>query len=239
VTGTPKFQSLSVFFPAYNDAPSLPKLVAKTFAVLEAHATDYEVIVVNDGSFDNTAEVLEELRCQFAPCMRVISHPENRGYGGALRSGFAAAQKDWVFYTDGDSQYDVSEMPRLLELAGPRTGLVNGYKLQRHDPAHRIWIGNVYNFCARLLFRIRIRDIDCDYRLIRRELLDKIELTSTSGTICVELVRKLELSGCEVLETGVHHYPRLYGRSQFFRLRSLAVTFYQLVRLWMRTVILR
>jgi glycosyltransferase involved in cell wall biosynthesis len=195
--------------------------------------------VVNDGSFDNTAEVLEELRCQFAPCMRVISHPENRGYGGALRSGFAAAQKDWVFYTDGDSQYDVSEMPRLLELAGPRTGLVNGYKLQRHDPAHRIWIGNVYNFCARLLFRIRIRDIDCDYRLIRRELLDKIELTSTSGTICVELVRKLELSGCEVLETGVHHYARLYGRSQFFRLRSLAVTFYQLVRLWMRTVILR
>jgi glycosyltransferase involved in cell wall biosynthesis len=239
VTGIRKFASLSVFFPAYNDAPSLPELIAKTFAVLEEHAVDYEVIVVNDGSYDNTAEVLEELRLQFAPCMRVISHPENRGYGGALRSGFAAAQKDWVFYTDGDSQYDVSELPRLLELAGPRTGLVNGYKLQRHDPAHRIWIGNIYNFCARLLFRIRIRDIDCDYRLIRRDLLDKIQLTSTSGTICVELVRKLELSGCEVVETGVHHYPRLYGRSQFFRLRSLAVTFYQLVSLWMRTVILR
>jgi glycosyltransferase involved in cell wall biosynthesis len=239
VPGTPKFPSLSVFFPAYNDAPSLPKLVAKTFAVLEAHATDYEVIVVNDGSYDNTAAVLEDLRRKFAPCMRVISHPENRGYGGALRSGFAAAQKNWVFYTDGDSQYDVSELPLLLELAGPRTGLVNGYKLQRHDPTHRIWIGNIYNFCARLLFRIRIRDIDCDYRLIRRDLLDKIHLTSTSGTICVELVRKLELSGCEVLETGVHHYPRLYGRSQFFRLRSLAVTFYQLVRLWIRTVILQ
>jgi len=239
VTGARKFPSLSVFFPAYNDAPSLPKLIAKTLAVLEAHVATYEVIVVNDGSYDNTAEVLEELCRQFAPCMRVISHPENRGYGGALRSGFTAAQKDWVFYTDGDSQYDISELPLLLELAGPCTGLVNGYKLQRHDPTHRIWIGNLYNFCAHLIFHIRIRDIDCDYRLIRRDLLDKIHLTSTSGTICAELVRKLELSGCEVIETGVHHHPRAYGRSQFFRLRSLAVMFYELVGLWMRTVILR
>ncbi len=116
---------------------------------------------------------------------------------------------------------------------------MNGYKLERHDPAHRVWIGSVYNFCARLLFRIRIRDIDCDYRLIRRSLLDKIHLTSTSGTICVELVRKLELSGCRVAEIGVHHYERLYGRSQFFRIRSLAVTFIQLLRLWLRLVILK
>jgi glycosyltransferase involved in cell wall biosynthesis len=156
-----------------------------------------------------------------------------------LRSGFAAAQKEFVFYTDGDGQYDVGELPRLLELVGPATGLVNGYKLERHDPRHRVWIGKVYNFCARLLFRIRIRDIDCDYRLIRRALLDEIHLTSTSGTICVELVRKLELSGCQVVEIGVHHYPRLHGRSQFFRIRSLAVTLLQLVRLWIRLVILR
>ena len=137
-------------------------------------------------------------------------------------------RKEFVFYTDGDGQYDVSELPRLLALAGPDTGLVNGYKLERHDPAHRIWIGSIYNFCARLLFRIRIRDIDCDYRLIRRALLEQIQLTSTSGTICVELVRKLELSGCEVKEVGVHHYERKHGRSQFFRIRSLAKTFIQL-----------
>ena len=236
---TRKFPSLSVFFPAYNDAPSLPSLVRKTFAVLERHVTDYEVIVVNDGSYDNTGKVLEQLRREFAPRMRVETHPHNRGYGGALRTGFAAATKEYVFYTDGDGQYDVSELPRLLELVGPRTGLVNGYKRERQDPAHRIWIGNIYNFCARLLFRIRIRDIDCDYRLIRRELLERIHLTSTSGTICVELVRKLELSGCEVAEIGVHHYPRLHGKSQFFRIRSLAVTFYQLLRLWVRLVILR
>lgn len=234
-----KFPSLSVFFPAYNDAPSLPGLVRKTFAVLEQRVADYEVIVINDGSRDRTAQVLEELRREHSPFLRVVAHAHNRGYGGALRSGFAAAEKEFVFYTDGDGQYDVAELPRLLELVGPATGLVNGYKLERQDPAHRVWIGNVYNFCARVLFRIRIRDIDCDYRLIRRALLGQIHLTSTSGTICVELVRKLELSGCEVMEVGVHHYPRLHGRSQFFRMRSLAVTFFQLLRLWVRLVILQ
>lgn len=234
-----RFPSLSVFFPAYNDAPSLPELLAKTFAVLERHVADYEAIVVNDGSRDNTAEVLERLARQYHPRLRVVTHARNRGYGSALRSGFAAASKDFVFYTDGDGQYDVGELPHLLALVTPSTGLVNGYKLERRDPAHRVWIGNLYNFCARLLFRIRIRDIDCDYRLIRRALLEKIHLTSTSGTICVELVRKLELSGAEVAEAGVHHYPRLHGRSQFFRVKSLAVTFCQLLRLWVKLVVLR
>ncbi len=227
-----KFPELSVFFPAYNDAPSLPGLLEKSFATLEAHVADYEVIVVNDGSRDQTAQVLEKLARQYGPRLRVVTHAENRGYGGALRSGFAAACKEFVFYTDGDSQYDVAELPLLLARMGPQTGLVNGYKLERHDPAHRVWIGSVYNFFAHLLFHIRIRDIDCDYRLIRRSLLERIRLTSTSGTICVELVRKLERSGWQVEEVGVHHYPRLYGRSQFFRVRSLAVTFVQLLRLW-------
>jgi glycosyltransferase involved in cell wall biosynthesis len=233
------FPSLSVFFPAYNDAPSLPGLLAKTFAALEAHVVDYEVIVVDDGSRDETAAVLERLRGLYGARLRVVTHERNRGYGGALRSGFEAAGKEFVFYTDGDSQYDVGELPRLLELVRPDTGLVNGYKLERHDPAHRIWLGKTYNFCARLLFRIRIRDIDCDYRLIRRTLLERIHLTSTSGTICVELVRKLEMTGWGVVETGVHHYARRYGRSQFFRMQSLATTLYELARLWVRVVILR
>jgi len=230
---------LSVFFPAYNDAPSLPALIGTAFAVLERYVADFEVIVVNDGSADNTGEVLEELCGRYGPRMRVVTHPRNRGYGGALRSGLAAATREFVFYTDGDGQYDVGELPLLLERVRPGVGLVNGYKLERHDPAHRVWIGRVYNFCARFLFRIRIRDIDCDYRLIRRALLDKIQLSSTSGTICVELVRKLELSGCIVAEVGVHHYERKHGRSQFFRLRSLAITFVQLLRLWIRLVVLR
>jgi glycosyltransferase involved in cell wall biosynthesis len=221
-----------VFFPAYNDALSIPDLVDKAFDVLSKLTEDYEVIVVNDGSQDNTAIVLAELERQYAPRMRVVTHPENRGYGGALRSGFEAATKELVFYTDGDGQYDVSELPKLLEHMAPDVGLVNGYKLERNDPAHRIWIGSTYNTFARFLFRVKIRDIDCDFRLIRRCLLTHLKLISTSGTICVELVRKIELTPWRVHEVGVHHYPRRHGRSQFFRVRSLLTTFAQLTRLY-------
>jgi glycosyltransferase involved in cell wall biosynthesis len=234
-----KFPSLSVFFPAYNDAPSLAPLLAAAFETLQEHVADFEVIVVDDGSRDQTAQVLEALRARYAPYLRVVTHAVNRGYGGALRSGFAAARKPFVFYTDGDGQYDPRDLPLLLERMGPRTGLVNGYKLQRRDPAHRVWIGAAYNFCARALFRIRIRDIDCDYRLIRRELLDGLTLTSTSGTICIELARKLERAGWEVEEVGVRHYPRRHGKSQFFRVRPLIATFGQLLRLWVHTVVAR
>lgn len=222
---------ISVFFPVYNDAPSLPALIEKTFRVLRENFEDFEVIVVNDGSRDNTAEVLAGLQKVYGPQLRVITHESNRGYGGALRSGFAAATKELVFYTDGDGQYDPSELMELYRHLREDVGVVNGYKLERHDPRHRIWIGNVYNRFARLLFGVRLRDIDCDFRLIRRQLLQNLHLTSTSGTICVELVRKLELSGCGVVEVGVHHYPRLHGRSQFFRWKSLLTTLYQLVKL--------
>ena len=228
-----------MFFPAYNDAPSLPGLIAHTFATLTALTADFEVIVVNDGSADSTGAVLADLQSQYGPPLRVITHEVNRGYGGALRTGFTAATKDLFFYTDGDGQYDVRELPLLLAALTPNVGLVNGYKLERNDPWHRIFIGKVYNQFARLLFRIRLRDIDCDFRLIRRELLQSLKLTSTSGTICVELVRKIELSSCGVAEVGVHHYPRLHGRSQFFRLRSLLNTLYQLLSLYLQLVILR
>jgi glycosyltransferase involved in cell wall biosynthesis len=223
---------ISVFFPAYNDAPSLPKLVDDAFRVLSEHADDYELIVVNDGSQDNTGEVLAALEQRYAPNMRVVTHEQNRGYGGALRSGFAAATKELIFYTDGDGQYDVGELPKLLDHMAPDVGLVNGYKLERNDPHHRIWIGHAYNAFARNLFRIRIRDIDCDFRLIRRSLVQAMDLWSTSGTVCVELVRKLEMTSYRVVEVGVHHYPRLHGHSQFFRVRSLLTTLYQLVRLY-------
>lgn len=223
--------SLSVFFPAYNDAPSLPGLLATTFRVLRDHVQDYEVIVVNDGSADNTEAVLRELQAQYGERLRVVRHPENRGYGGALQSGFRAARKEFVFYTDGDGQYDVGELPLLLKLSGPDVGLVNGIKAKRHDPVHRIWIGSAYNVFARKIFGISLQDIDCDFRLIRRAALDQIQLTSTSGTICVELVRKIEQTGTRVVEVQVSHRARLYGRSQFFRLQSLAKTFAQLAQL--------
>ncbi len=229
---------ISVFFPAYNDAPSLPALIDKTFTVLAACASDYEVIVINDGSSDSTQAVLEELQNRYTPHLRVVKHERNMGYGQALRSGFAAATKEFVFYTDGDGQYDIGELPKLLAEMSTNVGLVNGRKLERNDPWHRIFIGSTYNAFARFLFRIKLSDIDCDFRLIRRSLLEDTPLIATSGAICVELVRKLELTECATVEVGVHHYPRVHGRSQFFRVKSLAVTFTQLVDLWVRLVLI-
>jgi len=230
-------EGISAFFPAYNDAPSLPGLLRRAFAALEQATDDFEVIVVNDGSRDETAAVLEHMRQELGPRLRIITHEKNRGYGGALRSGFAAAAKDLVFYTDGDGQYDPAEIHLLLEKWSPEAGLVNGYKRLRQDPWHRILIGNLYNRTARFLFGIRIRDIDCDFRLIRRSLVENLHLESTSGTICLELVRKIEMTGCPVAEVAVNHYPRLHGRSQFFRWRSLFTTARQFARLYWRLVL--
>jgi glycosyltransferase involved in cell wall biosynthesis len=232
-----KVRSLSAFFPAYNDAPSLAGLIEKTFGVLEERVQEFEVIVVNDGSQDETTAVLQDLQSHYGPRLRVVEHPENRGYGAALRSGFKAARYDLVFYTDADNQYDVGELPLLLEKMSDEVGLVNGYKLNRSDPWRRVCIGWLYNRFARWLFRIHLRDIDCDFRLIRRDLLQDIHLSSTTGSICVELVRTIELTQWGVAEVGVHHYPRLYGGSQFFRLRSLLSTLLQLMALYWKVVV--
>ncbi|MEQ1887250.1 MAG: glycosyltransferase family 2 protein, partial [Bryobacteraceae bacterium] len=226
-----------MFCPAYNDARSLPRLVARIITTLRRVVDDFEVIVVNDGSTDDTAEVLETLRREYGSVLRVVPHDRNLGYGAALRSGFAAAQKEFVFYTDGDGQYDPAELESLLRAVTPQTGLVNGYKIERNDPWHRVAIGWLYNRLARWLFRIRLRDIDCDFRLIRRSVLDPQRLRSSGGAICVELVRSLELSGSGVIELPVHHYPRRYGRSQFFRMRSLVNTFFQLGAIFVRLVV--
>ena len=231
-------ESISAFFPAYNDGKTIGRLVEKTLALLPSLAVDFEVIVINDGSSDDTAQVLEQLRAAHPHHVRIITHEHNRGYGGALRSGFAAASKDLVFYTDGDGQYDPSELTDLTKRMGPSVGFVNGFKKNRSDPWHRVAIGWLYNRFARFIFGIQLRDIDCDFRLIRRTLLEELSLRSTSGTICVELVKKLELCPYLVEEVGVSHYPRLHGKSQFFRLRSLFTTFFQLARLYVTLVIL-
>lgn len=231
-------ESISVFFPAYNDGKTIGGLVEKSLALLPKLTDDFEIIVINDGSWDETGHVLAALEAKHPGVVRVITHPENRGYGGALRSGFAAATKALVFYTDGDGQYDPAELELLVGQMGPNVGVVNGYKKTRNDPWHRIAIGWLYNRFARFIFGVQIRDIDCDFRLIRRELLEEISLRSTSGTICVELVKKLELCPYLVEEVGVSHYPRLHGRSQFFRIRSLATTFFQLLRLYTTLVVI-
>ena len=226
-------EGISVFFPAFNDEGSIGSLVEDALAVLPALADDYEVIVVNDGSSDRTAEVLEEI-ARREPRLRVVHHGVNRGYGAALRTGFASATKELVFYTDGDGQYDVKELANLRPLLTHGVDIVNGYKIQRADRWRRKAIGAAYNRLAHLLFSIPIRDVDCDFRLIRRRAFDGIELISSSGSICVEMIHKLHRAGRTFAEQPVRHYPRAHGRSQFFTLRRVGRTALELFGLWLK-----
>ena len=226
-------QGISVFFPAYNDEASIAGLVGDALAVLPGLTEDFEVIVVNDGSTDGTAAVLDEL-ARADPRVRVVHHEANRGYGGALRTGFASATKELVFYTDGDGQYDVRELALLRPLLRDGVDIVNGYKIKRADSWRRKVVGALYNRAAHLLFRIPIRDVDCDFRLIRRRAVEEVELVSTSGSICVELVHKLSQRGCVFAEVPVRHRPRAHGRSQFFTLRRVGRTALDLFSLWLK-----
>lgn len=229
---------ISVFFPAYNDAHSIGKLVEDALEILPGLTDDYEVIVVNDGSRDETANVLSALRTKHKN-LRVVEHETNKGYGAALQSGFGAAGKDLVFYTDGDGQYDVRELPKLFALLDEQIGVVNGYKMERADKINRKIVGGFYSRLAYFLFSLPIRDVDCDFRLIRREFLCKIALSTTSGGICVELVYKLEKAGARFEEVGVNHYERAFGKSQFFTVRRVAKTLLDFFSLWFKFIVLR
>jgi glycosyltransferase involved in cell wall biosynthesis len=227
---------LSIFFPAYNDSGTIASLVIEARATAQKLTQDFEVIVVNDGSADHTAEIVDELARTY-PEVRVIHHPKNRGYGGALRSGFAGSTKDFIFYTDGDAQYDPSE----LELLWPRmvdgVDVVNGYKISRSDPMHRIIIGRVYHHTVKLLFGLKVRDVDCDFRLLRRSVFDRISLEHNSGVICLELMKKLTDAGCVIAEVPVHHYHRAFGKSQFFNFPRLWHTAQDVLKLWVKLVV--
>jgi glycosyltransferase involved in cell wall biosynthesis len=223
-------ESISVFFPAYNDEATIAGLVGEALSVLPSLTEDFEVIVVNDGSTDGTAAVLDEL-ARADSRVRAVHHETNRGYGGALRTGFASATKELVFYTDGDGQYDVRELALLRPLLTEGVDIANGYKLKRADSLQRKALGAAYNRLAHLLFSIPIRDVDCDFRLIRRCAVERVELVSSSGSICVELVHKLHRAGCVFAEAPVHHYPRAHGRSQFFTLRRVGRTALDLLSL--------
>ncbi len=235
VVGMKKLASITAFFPAFNDAGTISSMVISALLTLPKVTDDYEVIVVNDGSQDYTGEMLEEL-ARVYPQVRIVQHPTNQGYGGALRSGFAAATKEWIFYTDGDAQYDPRELVKLVQALRSDTDVVNGYKISRQDPLHRIIIGKLYHHIVRLMFGFKLRDVDCDYRLIRRRVFNEVKLESTSGTICLEMVKKIQDFGYTFVQVPVHHYHRAYGKSQFFNFRRLLRTGMQLIKLWWELV---
>lgn len=224
---------VSIFYPCYNDWGTMGSMIHFTVQTAERLGLDYEITIVDDGSQDHTLELLEEIQRQF-PQVQVLHHDTNKGYGGALRSGFASGTKEWIFYTDGDAQYDVRELEILLEKATDDVDIVQGYKITRNDPFHRIIIGRVYHWIVKLSFGLKIRDTDCDFRLIRRSVFDKVKLNSNSGVICAEMMTKSQREGCRIAEVPVHHFERAHGKSQFFNYPRIARVVWQLIGLWLK-----
>jgi len=201
-----------LFFPMFNEEGNIEHAVTSALAVLAGVTDQYEVIVVNDGSRDSTGAVADRLAAA-NPHVRAVHHPENRGYGCAVRSGLAAARYPLVVLADGDNQFDLGELAVLLRGLGT-SDIVSGYRITRHDPAFRRLYAFMYNRAARLLFGIPVRDVNCGFKVYRRALVERLlpELRSTGALINVEILARARQHGARVTEVGVHHYARETGQ---------------------------
>src|SRR5262245_15215161 len=220
---------ISFFFPACNEEETVEALTRKALEVLPTLSDDWEIIIVNDGSTDRTGEIADRLAREDAR-VRVVHHPVNAGYGRALRSGFAESRKELVFYTDGDLQFDVSELALLVPKIR-EADIVSGYKLKRADDLSRKAVSVIYNTLLRVFFGLRVKDVNCGFKLYRREIFDAIELKSTRGLIDAEVLLKAAAAGYTITQVGVHHYPRRHGSSRY-RVREIVLTMAQMFELW-------
>jgi glycosyltransferase involved in cell wall biosynthesis len=204
---------LSWFFPAHNEEANLEPLVAEALEALPALAETWEIVIVDDGSRDATPRIADELAATHPDTVRAVHHPTNRGYGAALRSGFAAARYELVAFTDGDRQFRVADVGRLIaRLAEPDApDVVAGYRIRRADPLVRTIYARLYRLANRIFFGLRVRDVDCACKLFRREALGGLRVESGGAFFSAELLIKLRASGRRVVEVGVPHYPRTAG----------------------------
>ncbi|MHC4912666.1 MAG: glycosyltransferase family 2 protein [Planctomycetota bacterium] len=221
--------SISVFFPCYNEQDNVAGVVEQALVVLKKLSADFEVIIVNDGSSDATGQIADEI-CRRDGRIRVVHHPTNRGYGAALQSGFKAATKELVFYMDGDGQFDMNEMPPLLPLIA-EYDIVSCYRLNRCDPFIRRINGWCWTKLVCLLFGMKIRDIDCAFKLYKREIFDNITLSSTGALIDTEVLARAIRRGYRITQRGVHHYARTAGAQTGANLRVILRAFKELLKL--------
>ena len=214
-----KVEALSYFFPAHNEAENIEALVEEALEELPAIAERFEIIAVDDGSSDGTAEIADRLAEAHPDVVRAVHHPSNLGYGAAVRSGLAAARYPLVCFTDGDRQFRVADLARLTarldepDGAGRAPDVVAGYRIERADPAIRLAYARVYRAALRLFFGLAVRDPDCACKLFRRETLEGVRVKSEGAFLSAELLIKIEARGGHVVEQGVPHYPRTAGRA--------------------------
>ncbi|MFH1370314.1 MAG: glycosyltransferase family 2 protein [Planctomycetota bacterium] len=222
--------SISVFFPCYNEEENIGRVVGQAKETLNAMGAEYETIIVDDGSKDRTGETADEL-AKTDKRIKVIHHKPNRGYGGALQSGFRAATKELVFFTDGDGQFDIGEISQLLPMI-EQNDIVCGYRLNRQDSFIRKMNGRLWTWLVNLLFGMRIRDIDCGFKLFRREVVADMPMSSSGALISAEILARATRKGCRIAQAGVHHYPRTAGEQTGAKLRVILRAFKELFALY-------
>lgn len=224
--------SLSVFFPAYNDEGNIGKVAEAAVRVLEDTGAEYEVIIVHDGSPDRTGEVADELAARH-PGVRVIHHPKNLGYGAALKTGFTSAGNEYVFYTDGDNQFDVREMEKFVPLVVLGvTDLVVGFRIRKRYTLYRKITSFTYNLILQVLFDLPYRDVDCAFKLVPKSLIDQIDISSVDAFIDAEILIRAQQLGYSVTEIGVTHRPRETGVSGV-KTKVILATIREMVRFYL------
>ncbi|MBM4428743.1 MAG: glycosyltransferase family 2 protein [Chloroflexi bacterium] len=221
--------SISVVLPAYNEEENIETAVRRALAVLASLSPIYEVIVVDDGSVDQTGAIADTLARE-NDHVRAIHHKPNQGYGAALRTGFTHARYDLVFYTDSDNQFDIAELKYFLPLMDTHD-LAVGFRVYRYDSVIRCFLSWVYNRLVSLLFRVRVRDVDCSFKLFRKEVLEKIDIECTDFFVDTELIAKARKWNFRIVEKGVRHYPRMAGQTTV-RPSDIPRTLRTLSRMW-------
>ncbi len=224
--------SISLFMPMYNELASVERMVNKALEILPTLTDQYEVLIVDDHSTDGSERVVQRLAAEH-PAVRVVRHDTNRGYGAALRTGFLESRKDLVFYTDCDEPVDLNQLHQAMPLIQEHDAVV-GYRIDRHDTPRRWLYSQVYNFLMRLLFGIRVRDVNFSFKLVRRSALDKVTLTARSVFIDGELLAELVRYGCSIAEIPIEYHPRQNGRSNFDTFRAAWDTLVEIASYWWR-----
>ena len=221
--------SLTVSMPAYNEAANIAEMIELVRTRVSPLVDDFEIIVVNDGSADETGEIVRSIAAQ-DPRVRLIEHPVNLGYGAAVADGIWAASKELVFFTDSDLQFDLSELPLFLKRID-EADMVIGYRYARSDPWFRTLFGHGWSWLVNLLFGYTARDVDCAFKLFRRYVLERIQVKSRGAMFSAELLIKAKRAGFKIVEEPVSHYPRKAGSQTGARLRVIARAFRELFKM--------
>lgn len=221
--------SISVFFPCYNEEANVERTTRAALKALQRISADFEIIIVNDGSRDRTGEIAERLAKEH-PQVRAVHNNPNLGYGGALQRGFRESKKPWVFYTDGDGQFDFEEIDLLLPLLD-RYDIVSAYRLNRVESFMRKFNAFGWTTLVNLVLGLRLRDVDCAFKIYPRRLFDEIEMKSMGALIDAEILSRASRLGYTIGQVGVHHYPRVAGSQTGAKLRVILRAFRELFRL--------